>query len=573
MPNVDEILRFCFNEIGKIESVRLFNSFLDRHPQYIQAWELTTTITLQPPAEKISFIIAFRPSFPYSMPDIYYNDTKYDYFPHIDYENRKFCLYEDEIAYDVGNPLILIITSIRRAKEIIIQGVSGKNTADFLSEIKSYWNISYNHEPTIEWWGWVHSLTLNKTSRYVNLWIFSKNKTLRCKGCIVEKDDAMPDYMQQLKSNYGCTCHEILYIGQLQLPDKPPYDISTNKLLSIVSKEDTLLIKRYINQCHSKTVIVFKLGQTNLLGGFYFEPINTNRKGFRPRVLTPFEVISKIEQNKKLPRILVDEYSSHRITIRTSGESSPHYKFVIAGLGSIGSNLCHFLNSANCPTFTLIDSDILSVDNIGRHLLGFNALYKHKVEGVKEYLKMIRPEQNISVFTDSIESVLSKDVSLINKNDCLFLATGNIMSELFIRKYQEERLLTIPVFIIWLEPYGLAGHMVYLNPNSDLSKISLYSDQNTYLYKYNLIHKDEYNHSQNKFIKRDAGCNGAYTLYSNNDVMAFLSAIYPKINTLIRQKDSKSHCYRWNGDISLAKKYQIKLVNKVASFSLEEFSL
>ena len=133
--------------------------------------------------------------------------------------------------------------------------------------------------------------------------------------------------------------------------------------------------------------------------------------------------------------------------------------------------------------------------------------------------------------------------------------------------------LTIPVFIIWLEPYGLAGHMVYLNPNSDLSKISLYSDQNTYLYKYNIIHKDEYNHSQNKFIKRDAGCNGAYTLYSNNDVMAFLSAIYPKINTLIRQKDSKSHCYRWNGDMSLAKKYQIRLVNEVSSFSLEEFSL
>ena len=115
--------------------------------------------------------------------------------------------------------------------------------------------------------------------------------------------------------------------------------------------------------------------------------------------------------------------------------------------------------------------------------------------------------------------------------------------------------------------------MVYLNPNSDLSKISLYSDQNTYLYKYNIIHKDEYNHSQNKFIKRDAGCNGAYTLYSNNDVMAFLSAIYPKINTLIRQKDSKSHCYRWNGDMSLAKKYQIRLVNEVSSFSLEEFSL
>lgn len=55
--------------------------------------------------------------------------------------------------------------------------------------------------------------------------------------------------------------------------------------------------------------------------------------------------------------------------------------------------------------------------------------------------------------------------------------------------------------------------------------------------------------------------------------MAFLSAIYPKINTLIRQKDSKSYCCRWNGDISLAKKYQIKLVNEVASFSLEEFSL
>ena len=85
-------------------------------------------------------------------------------------------------------------------------------------------------------------------------------------------------------------------------------------------------------------------------------------------------------------------------------------------------------------------------------------------------------------------------------------------------------------------------------------------EKDTMLYKHNLILSSEYTgKGTSEFVSRDAGCNGAYTLYSGNDVMLFLSAIYPIINKLIEQP-SKTMCYRWVGNINNAKERNIALI-------------
>lgn len=108
-----EILNNCFAQLSKTDEVCLNESFLNSHHQYVQAWTINTTISLNSSiVEDISFIIAFKETFPYTIPNIYYFDTKYDYFPHIDYNNRKLCLFEDDIVFHTEDPYELIRCTI-----------------------------------------------------------------------------------------------------------------------------------------------------------------------------------------------------------------------------------------------------------------------------------------------------------------------------------------------------------------------------------------------------------------------------------------------------------------------------
>ena len=80
------------------------------------------------------------------------------------------------------------------------------------------------------------------------------------------------------------------------------------------------------------------------------------------------------------------------------------------------------------------------------------------------------------------------------------------------------------------------------------------------LYKHNIIPSSEYiSRGETEFISRDAGCNGAYAHYSGNDVILFLSAIYPIINNLIKEPFN-SMCYRWVGNLNIAIEKKIKLI-------------
>ena len=77
-------------------------------------------------------------------------------------------------------------------------------------------------------------------------------------------------------------------------------------------------------------------------------------------------------------RLYGDLYSSHRIAMRTAGMEMPEQKFVIAGLGSIGSNLVYFLNGWNNASFTLIDNDRFRTENIDDICLDSMMLVKTK---------------------------------------------------------------------------------------------------------------------------------------------------------------------------------------------------
>ena len=350
-----------------------------------------------------------------------------------------------------------------------------------------------------------------------------------------------------LSRNFDTKKGKVLFVSGFNANHIAPYNLNFAVFLNHLSdKEEQKKVKSFIN-AHQGGQIFFKLTE-NRIGGIEVKPVRLQRNGFRNGSLTTCDVYLNFEKKTtNLTRLFGCLYSKERIAERTFGELMQKQNFLVAGLGSIGSNLVHFLSGNNNVSFTLVDNEVLTVDNVGRHLLGYRYVNQFKVCALIDYLRSIRPEQKNKFGITSIQKYIGGNFQKLSEYTALFLCTGDTMTEEYIIDAINKGELTIPVFILWLEPFGAAGHMIYINPNSFHKPLSI-NDALTKLYIHNVISDAEYKSQENHFTKRDAGCNGLYALYSDNDVLLMLSAFYPIINRLLTEPE-ESTCYRWVGNI------------------------
>ena len=147
------------------------------------------------------------------------------------------------------------------------------------------------------------------------------------------------------------------------------------------------------------------------------------------------------------------------------------------------------------------------------------------------------------------------------------------MSEKWLIDKMIDRVIGKPAFLMWLEAYGISGIMIYVNPDDKGSLARLKIKADDCFMDYCMIRREEYDDKE-KLTRHDAGCNGSYALYSANDVTLFLSAMFPIIDQLL-EVPSESKCYRWVGNLNIAKEKSIELVSSsdLSKGMVEELTL
>lgn len=527
---------------------------------YIKCWKVITEILIGNSVSEIELMVGFLGEYPYELPDIYFFDKKYDYMPHINHKTRKLCYIEDGVTYDTSNCTDVLRDCLHRAKRLIEEGANKTNIEDFASEINSYWFAQYNNEPMP-----IFELLLFGSlpieSSLLDLYSYTENHT-EVKSMVryvltKQKDEsAFTSYISS-KTNVTRSC--ALYINSLEISDRPPYSLSIKQLVGYIQdKNDLKLLILYLNRNRS-LMIVFKLFNSDRFGGVLIPKQPTKRKGFREGISAYDELVKFEKQNVPLQRVMGEVYSSELKKKREIPVACNMMKFTVVGLGSIGSNLCYYLMSYSNIEFTLVDDDILRSENTGRHLLGFRYIGQPKSYALKEYIKGKIPESSVNAYAESILDNFENRLKQINDSSAIFVCVGDAMVEEFMLQNIQIQKITSPMFILWLEPYSIAGHMVYINPKS-LDKSLRLTEGNLKLYKYNLIHPDMYKLRSEEFVEHDAGCNGAFALYNQNNVTLFLSSLYSVIDELI-MNPGESKCYRWVGNINIANQKGLSLTN------------
>jgi len=517
----------------------------------------------------ITFHLIFPRYFPLVMPKVLLPEKeyeKYNLLPHIE-ENMGICTFDTELTRTNPNdPAGIAKECLKKAKSIIENGLNGKNHKDYEEEFKSYWEKKY-HVNDLVGYDLLCLSDLKLRQSEIKLLKLNK-KNLVFQYVLHQNEDHSLRFLAYLESkNVSFEEFPIIYLGEIEISFAPPLHLRNRDVLTLVQKlglEKQLEFKRFINGPSNLKIVVatiFTLGQPRIIAWKHSKLETSKINGFRKDSLSKYMVLSTFQSNDLVRRISPVNFSPKQKELRSAGINEPikSYTFLVSGIGSIGSNLIHFLNSFNEVEFKLIDFDFLSLENIGRHFLGYSYVHLNKSIAMRNFLVDKNPFQKVEVKTTSIIDVYFEDKDFLNSSDYLFLTTGNTNTEEFIADAIESEQVNKPLFLIWVEPFLSGGHCLFLYPGSNSYKSYFTEDG---LFKFNVVDNYEYINNNPILSVKEAGCQTTFTPYSQSSVTLFLANIFPEIRKIIVNDIKESQVFSWKGNQEYLCKNKIR-INKI----------
>lgn len=225
-------------------------------------------------------------------------------------------------------------------------------------------------------------------------------------------------------------------------------------------------------------------------------------------------------------------------------------KVILAGCGSVGSEIAYMLAKSGVGELTLVDNDGLEVDNIYRHRLGGDLLnyapnnkgvvkVHSKVDALKHSLQTDLPYVKVNAVPKTFEKFID-DESILNA-DLIVVAVGAPSINLKINAMLKRHDVEHAVFC-WNEASGYGGHSVYVNL-SECCLECLYTDDDGFT---NICGLNFLEAGQN-ISKNLTGCAGVFTPFSYLDSsQTALLAANQAVQMLLGQT-STSTAISWKG--------------------------
>ncbi len=558
--------QIAYDYVSTIETVKILDQEQKKIVGFnsdIEIWEITTEISFENSIFPIVLHVAFTKQFPLDFPEIFLSPDTFEktkYIPHVD-NKRLVCTFDSEIAStNPYEPAGIIVECLRKAKNIILDGLTGDNHSDFTDEFKAYWEEKYGKEKYLP----LNVLSLiNNIPPESGIRLLCLKQSIRNYKYVLHLSDEISVRFKEFLKEYNFEFEEIdaFYLGEFS-QTTPPFELKNRDVIKLIKNtgtESLVKFKAFINKKEFPKLVVCEkyIGEKSYLFGWFHKHINTFVNGFRPGALKQFDVISTVQSNENVERITTDVFTKERLENRTSGTGGQNVEqtFLIAGVGSIGSNLIYFLNSMNSPSFKLIDNDLIKLENINRHLLGFEYIGNYKTEAVKDFLLKKNPIQKVNTKESSVVDIINNEAGYINEADYIFISIGKSNIDNWICQSLKDGIIKKPIFFIWVEPFLSGGHCVYLHPSNP--EFEKFFDED--FFRFNVIDRIEYKSGNKNLSLREVGCQTTYIPYSGANVISFISSLFPFISSIIANNKTDSIAYTWLGNTTEVKKLGIKI--------------
>lgn len=459
------------------------------------------------PNEDLVLKIDFSNFFPLEFPVISIENAL-RFYPHVD-KSGKICLFDDSsLLIQSDMPYQMLIDAFDRAIDILcIASESNEYKTEVAREFNAYWAevskmILYTN------------LSSCIGKEYQNLSVVrAGNKSL--------VSDNIIDSECLLKNSFGVSLDKKTNIDCLLIRLRsfciPPIQKTyTWKWLR------NFLLKN-ITGSQKKAFSVFLAKKKKVLNQFLLISIPSENRD----IIVSFHIYCRNSQYKKVEKMI--NCTVTPVTIRPidydfllkrsgANKNLAEKSILLLGCGSVGSYVAGNLCQSGFCKLDILDQDILNVENVYRHLLGFDVATKRKYKAdlVKEYLENQYPFIEIDSlnFEDrSVENFI-QDVPRLKNYDLIISALGEPTINLEINRILYNENINVPFIVCFNEPYGIGGHAIAVNVSSGGCLRCMYTDliSNDFVpFRASLVATNQ------SFKKSLSGCAGSFVEYSALD--------------------------------------------------------
>lgn len=457
--------------------------------------------------EKLDLKIDFSNNFPLEFPLISIENAQ-RFYPHVD-NSGKICLFDDSsLLIQTDMPYQMLIDAFDRAVDILcINQESYKYKREVVQEFNAYWaEVSKMVLYT--------NLSSCKGKEYKNLLIVGAENRLLVSDNIIDSECL-------LKNNFG-----------VSLDKKSNIDCLLIRLRSFCIPP---IQKTYTWKWLRNFILKNITGSQKKAFNFFLDEMRTVLNQFlllsipleNQDIIASFHIFCKNSQLKKVEKMAnctVTPVAARRIDydflLKRCGANINLAKksVLLLGCGSVGSYVANNLCQSGICKLDILDKDILSVENVYRHLLGFDVATKrrHKADLIKEFLEKQYSfiEIDSMNFTNrSVESFI-QNVQRLKNYDLIISALGEPTINLEINKILYDKNIHVPFVVCFNEPYGIGGHAIVINNSSGGCLRCMYTDlisNDLVPFRASLVASGQ------SFKKSLAGCAGSFVEYSALD--------------------------------------------------------
>jgi len=398
----------------------------------------------------VQLYFGVRKSFPLCLPYIFL--VKWDSFgilPHIETDGYICYAQEEGSLLDSGNAGGIVHEALDRATQIVKDGISGTNHKDFIDEFGAYWDRLVKIKK--------YRSLVSPGDRVKRIHLYKEKSGQRY---LADDEQSFKKFLH-LPAHVAWKHYPALYIplapGTLITPPHPSKFWSLDEIHKIVLGSlipgQQAELSSLLSKPHHEEVILLSLprledGET--LIGIRFEGVQLEhplKVGGRVSDITPL-LIERRDKEYLMPR------GGSNLALRKK-------RVLLLGCGALGGPIANELTRAGVSRLTVLDKDVLTHENIYRHVLGLKHVGKTKVAGIKSDIESRLPYVEVLPVASSLEDALGTKIK-VGDYDLIVSALGNPTVELAFNKFVHGT-DSPPVIFTWLEPYGIGGHVVLTN--------------------------------------------------------------------------------------------------------------
>ncbi|MED2974079.1 ThiF family adenylyltransferase [Fictibacillus sp. B-59209] len=553
-------------------SMRLLNDVnLDDYPFCDTVAEIEVLVCGEPAV----FTIGFPTLFPHTLPLFFDKGNVFGTIPHKTSDGFLCYTRSDSVIIDSRYPGSLLLVCLKKVVQVIEAGLKKENTDEFSVEFEAYWKEKHN----LAVFAYVD--TTNTRARELDLWY----KETQAKDPVVicaEKGDNVESAIQQLfhidvkdAKKFRCIYLPLKERSFLSPPDPDNrWDFTVFKQNLVKNLTDTN--RKAYTKLIQKPVADVKPGLEFVISGL---PLENGNVALFGGTMSGNTIVTKAlaqpknqriqvhpfvwkPKNSEFLRATIKRWHPNHLLNRTGGQMELTDKHIlIAGVGSVGSEVATRLAKAGIGKLTLVDWDVMEVDNIHRHSLGADQVYtfnekegllnKPKVWGLKEELNRKYPFTDIVMKGRSFLNILEEVDLMQHDIDLLIVAIGSPNTEMLINQTLHQLENPPPTLYTWVEPLGIGGHtLVTLNQDREGCYQCLFQPDDE---GESIKNQSAFAEAGQEFAKSITGCGSVFTPYSflDSERSAMLT-VETAIKTLMGEL-SGNPILSWKGDDRLFK--------------------